>query len=86
MDGSFQIGEWMVVPTLNSLSSGTTSVRVEPKVMQVLVQLANRPGEVVSKDELLNNVWAGTFVSDHVLMRAICALRRIFAEALSPAP
>lgn len=39
MDCDFQIGEWVISPRLNSLSQNGHSVRVEPKVMQVLVCL-----------------------------------------------
>jgi len=45
------------------------TVRLEHKFMQVLVCLAGRPGEVVSKDELIRTVWANTFVTDDVLTR-----------------
>jgi TolB-like protein len=48
--------------------------------MQVLVRLAERPGEVISKEQLLRSVWADTFVTDEVLTRAISELRRTFAD------
>lgn len=54
--------------------------RLEPKVMQVLVQLASRPGEVLSKEQLIKAVWPDTFVSDHVLTRCISEIRRILNE------
>ena len=39
-----------------------------------------RPGEVVSKEELLRTVWADTFVTDEVLTRAVSELRRTFSD------
>ena len=48
--------------------------------MQVLVTLAERPGEVVSRDELMAKVWAGVFVTDDALHRAIRELRRLFDD------
>jgi len=42
--------------------------------------LANRPGEVISKEELIRNVWKDTFVTDDVLTRAISELRRILGD------
>ncbi|MGH9498273.1 MAG: winged helix-turn-helix domain-containing protein [Terriglobales bacterium] len=57
MDGDFRVGSWLVQPSLNAISSGGASVRLEPKVMEVLVCLAAQPGEPVSKKTLFNTVW-----------------------------
>src|SRR6188474_2683722 len=48
--------------------------------MQVLVCLAERAGQVVSKDRLLHAAWADTSVTDDVLTRAISELRRLFDD------
>ena len=58
-------------------------VRLEPKVMQVLVCLADNGGEVVSREELIARVWPDVFVTDDVLHRAIRELRRIFGDSSS---
>ena len=76
----FSVGSWQVQPGLNAVSHDGASVRLEPKVMEVLVCLAHRPGELVSKDELLKTVWPDTFVSDDVLIRSISELRRVFED------
>jgi len=70
-----------VEPELNRVTLGEKVERLEPKIMGVLLALAARPGEVVSKDELLKTVWNGTFVTEHVLTRAIGELRKLFADA-----
>ena len=51
--------------------------RLEPKVAEVCAHLAERPGEVVRKEELLRAVWPDTFVTDDVLTKAISELRKI---------
>lgn len=79
MDCDFQIGEWVISPRLNSLSQNGHWVRVEPKVMQVLVCLADAR-DVVSKEKLMRSVWTDTFVTDDVLTRSISELRKIFAD------
>ncbi|HEU5234268.1 MAG TPA: winged helix-turn-helix domain-containing protein [Terriglobales bacterium] len=79
MDRDFQIGEWVISPRLNSLSQNGYSVRIEPKVMQVLVCLAEER-DVVSKEKLMQTVWTDTFVTDDVLTRSISELRKIFAD------
>jgi len=49
-------------------------------VLGVLLCLARRPGEVVAKEDLLAEVWNGTFVTEDVLTRAIAELRRAFGD------
>lgn len=50
-------------------------VRLAPKVMEVLVALAEHPGRVVSREELLDTVWPGLVVTEHTLSRCIYQLR-----------
>jgi Tol biopolymer transport system component/DNA-binding winged helix-turn-helix (wHTH) protein len=83
MSGDFQIGEWSVQPAVNRLKRGNQVVRVEPKVMQVLVCLAENAGEVVTRERLIATVWADVFVTDDVLHRAIRELRRVFGDSTS---
>jgi TolB-like protein/DNA-binding winged helix-turn-helix (wHTH) protein len=80
VDDSFRVGAWLVQPNLNTVSSNGTKVRIEPKVMEVLVCLASRPGEAVAKETILKTVWPGTFVSDDVLTRSVSELRRVFVD------
>ena len=80
MDGDFHLGDWLVEPRLNGVSRDSTTVHLQPKIMQVLVCLAQHAGEPVSKDELLESVWPDTFVTDDVLTRAISELRRVFED------
>jgi len=80
MEGDFRLGEWLICPQLNTVQRDGTTVRLEQKFMQVLVCLAGRPSEVISKDELIRTVWADTFVTDDVLTRAVSELRRILKD------
>jgi TolB-like protein/DNA-binding winged helix-turn-helix (wHTH) protein/Flp pilus assembly protein TadD len=80
MEPKFCVGDWLVRPRLNRVEGKGGVVRLEPKVMQVLVCMAERPGEVFSKEELLRSAWADTFVTDEVLTRAISELRRVFQD------
>src|SRR6266853_6565742 len=74
------MGPWLVQPSLNSISQNGTSDRVERKVMEVLVCLAECPGQAVPKEKLLQAVWPDTFVSDDVLKRSASELRRVFGD------
>src|SRR5215472_8138723 len=61
VSGDFRVGPWLVQPGLNTVSHNGTSLRLEPKVMEVLVCLADRPGQTIAKQALLNRVWPDTF-------------------------
>jgi len=80
MADTFRVGDWIVEPQLNSISAGGSTIRLEPKIMQVLVCLAEHANEVVSKERLIQSVWTDTFVSDDVLTRSISELRRVFGD------
>lgn len=52
------------------------SIALEPKVLEVLKLLAEKHGEVVSHDELLNRVWPNVVVAPNALQRCIGQLRK----------
>jgi DNA-binding winged helix-turn-helix (wHTH) protein len=78
--GSFDVGGWLVVPSLNRLSRGEETVRLELKLMEVLVHLAERTGQLVSKRELIDAVWKVEVISDGTLTRAIALLRKALGD------
>lgn len=80
MNGDFRVGRWLVAPSLNSISCKGTTVRLEPKVMEVLVCLARNAGETLAKEMLFQSVWPDTFVTDDVLTHSISELRRVFQD------
>lgn len=80
MEGDFRIGAWLVQPSLNSVYRNGAAVRLESKVMAVLVCLARQAGNPLSKDELLAAVWPDTFVTEDALKRCISELRRVFED------
>ncbi|HSN54139.1 MAG TPA: winged helix-turn-helix domain-containing protein [Candidatus Sulfomarinibacteraceae bacterium] len=83
--GPFRLGEWIVHPDRNLLESATDSRRLEPIAMDVLVELAGRGGEVVSKDELIDSVWEGRIISEGTLTNTVAELRRALGDdARSP--
>jgi len=74
-----RIGAWTVSPALNSIERGDHSMKLEPRAMDVLVYLADRPGDVVSVEELLGAVWKGVVVGDGSVYLAIKQLRQALA-------
>ena len=76
----FRVGEFLIESDLNSITGNEQTLRVEPKVMQVLLCLVAHAGEVVAKEELIRTVWTDTFVTDDVLTRSISELRKAFKD------
>ena len=87
MSSSFRLGSWVVHPELNTMvrpadveSAPVEEVRIEPRVMQVLVHLAQHPGEVILREKFIEQIWNGVFVSDEVLTNAVKELRRALKD------
>lgn len=80
MQGDFLIGERLVQPRINCLQHQGSTVHLEPKIMQVLLVLASKPGEVFTREDIRNVVWRDVFVGDDVLMRAVSEIRRAFDD------
>ena len=83
--GTFCVGEWIVEPQLGRLTRGGTTVSLELKVMDVLLCLAREAGMLVTRQDLIDSVWATEFVSDNTLTHAIAELRSALGDdAKSP--
>ena len=75
-----RVGAWCVNPNTGQISRDGATVRLEARTMRLLVFLAQRAGEVVSIDELLEQVWSGVVVSPDSVYQAIAALRRLLGD------
>jgi TolB-like protein/DNA-binding winged helix-turn-helix (wHTH) protein/Tfp pilus assembly protein PilF len=79
-----QIGEWIADPDDDSLTRGEESARIEPRMMRLLVRLARTPGEVVSQDALLDDVWQGVVVSPASVYQNVSQLRKALGDTETP--
>jgi DNA-binding winged helix-turn-helix (wHTH) protein/TolB-like protein/cytochrome c-type biogenesis protein CcmH/NrfG len=77
---TLRIGGWSVEPALNQISSAVRTVKLEPKAMSVLVHLADRAGQVVSRDALLAAAWPGLVVGDDSLTQVVIKLRKALGD------
>lgn len=59
-------------------------VRLTPKALQTLLVLIRNQGKVVHKDQLLEEVWQGTFVEEGILSRNIYDLRKVLGDVVRP--
>jgi predicted ATPase/DNA-binding winged helix-turn-helix (wHTH) protein len=63
-----------------SFKRGEVSYTLEPKVFAVLVQLITRPGELLTRRQLLDAVWGHRYVTPSTLSRVIALARRALAD------
>jgi DNA-binding winged helix-turn-helix (wHTH) protein/TolB-like protein/Flp pilus assembly protein TadD len=77
---ALQVGEWRVAPELNQISRTGQTVRLEPRAVELLAFLAQRPGEVVSREELLTALWPGVIVGDNALTQVVTKLRKALGD------
>jgi transcriptional activator of cad operon len=75
-----RIGEWCVNPTSGQISRDGETVRLEARTMRLLLCLAEHAGEVVSIDDLLNQVWSGVIVTPDSVYQAVTSLRRVLGD------
>src|SRR5690349_1789978 len=73
---AFRFGEFQVLAGVDLLYRVDEVVPLEPRAVQVLRHLVRQAGRVVSKEELLDQVWPDTFVTDGVLKKAVSQIRR----------
>src|SRR6185369_12610905 len=66
--------------TNECLWEGSQPIKLRPKAFAVLEYLLARPGQLVTKEELLDAVWPGTFVGEAVLKVAIRQLRETLGD------
>lgn len=77
---TYRFGAWLVEPKLNRLSTNERQCRVEPRTMDVLERLLVRAGEVVSPDEILEQVWSGRYAEPGMVAKRISQLRQVFDD------
>jgi len=75
-----RIADLRVDPTLDEICKDGRTIKLEPKAMQLLMCLAERAGEVVSVEELLDRVWKEVVVSQDSVYAAVAALRRSLGD------
>lgn len=60
-------------------TSGTRT-RITSKAQAVIAELAVNPGQVLSRDDLMDRAWPGAFPTGDVLTQAITSLRKAFGD------
>jgi len=76
----FRVGAVLVHPDQLMIVHEGAEISLEPRMMEVLVALAEHAGEVISAEQLLIEVWRGSFYGDNPVHKAIAHLRRLVGD------
>src|SRR5207249_3581258 len=69
-----------IPPDVDVLYRDGAVIRLQPHAVRVLRYLAEHHDRVVSKNELLDNIWPDTFTTDGVLKKAVLKVRRALGD------
>ena len=75
-----RIGDWCADPGSGQISRDGETARIEVRTMRLLLCLAEHAGEVISIEELLNQVWPDVTVSQDSVYQAVTSLRRLLGD------
>ena len=79
-EGIFQFGEFQIDARARTLRREEKIVTLSFRAFDVLLYFVQNPGKVLTRDELLKNVWADSFVDENSLAQSISMLRRALDE------
>ena len=78
---SLRFAEFELQPSTGRLLRHGRPVAIEPKAFDLLLLLARERGRLVEKEEILEAVWDGSFVTDNALTRTVTRLRKSLGDS-----
>ena len=81
LERAFHMRQWRVEPGRNRVIGPDGEIHLRPRTMDVLVLLAERAGEVVSRDDFAETLWQSSVVTEDSLTRIISELRKILGDS-----
>ena len=81
----FQFGEFTLDARERRLSRGNQALHLTPKALDVLLALVREPERLLTKDELLTQVWPNAYVAEGILTVHMSALRKALGDEGRPA-
>lgn len=76
----FFVGPFLIDMKRNRVVMAEQIISMEPKVLEVLLVLAEHPGEVLSHQHIVERIWPGSVVVPNALQRCIAQLRKAFGD------
>jgi DNA-binding winged helix-turn-helix (wHTH) protein len=79
-EGIYEFGQFRIEALARTLWREEEIVTLNRRAFDVLLYFVRNPGRVLTRDELLKNVWPDTFVDENSLAQSISVLRRALEE------
>ena len=79
-DKVYQFGPYRLEVDVRRLSRDGQSVQLTSRLLDILLLLIMHRGEIVTKDDLLREIWANQIVEENNVAVAVSALRRVLGE------
>ena len=79
-DRGYQCGAFTIAVDERQFLRDGQALAIEPKVFAVIAALVARPGQLLSREELLDAVWGHRFVTPSTLSRTVALARRAFGD------
>lgn len=79
-EGMIEFDDVVIDVQNHRVRKGEHLLELEPKAFRVLLHLVENRSRVVAKEELLNTVWSGSFVTENALTRVIGQLRKALGD------
>lgn len=76
----YEFGPFLLDLSVRRLFLNGQAVHLTAKLFDILLSLVQRRGEVVSKEELMREIWPDQFVEDSNLTVCVCMLRKALGE------
>src|SRR5918911_4981207 len=76
----YEFGPFRLAAAERQLLRGEETVRLTPKELETLLALVRGGGRVMSKEELLKEIWPDTFVEEATLAQNVFTLRKALGE------
>lgn len=84
--GGYAFGKFRLDPEKRMLYEGDAEISLPPKVVDTLIVLVESQGEIVSKAELIDKVWADSIVEESNLSQHLYLLRKTLGDTANGRP
>ena len=76
----YAFGEFVLDPANRTCTHGDEALPISGKVYDILLAFVENPGRLLSKDELIDRIWADEFVEEGNLARNVSTLRKLLGD------